>query len=424
MNLIIESAAAEAKRRGLEARPFGYWEKNGEVVARTVDDKLVPVNGEEEKEDSDSPKPTTMSADQAGTSPDNTIRPSDVEQDGGPSEPEQPQTPQVAANPHRLTLNFGKPITPQEAETLFDRDTNEAKVKVTDEFIIGEEVIACSIDEVEGFLNSDEDEHGFSTEEIIKLADEDAQLQHTTWRASLPKETREKLLKTQHDWQTEAQYLGQKSERDKRNAFINSLPPAEIKSETPIERGMILHITQLKEFLRPFRLGEDVDMPPSGFSSNKTEARSYCKSYRGSEVGVLIRILPKDGKINGIRLHGLNEDNAGLFDSKSWEMMSTMALYESEKEVIRPSGPLARCVGIKKLVYEDTQSLNKPVRATYIIDLEDQGYPDAIHEDIKRNNSTNPVFEKIMNTSFGSLKPKNTKDTPIKLKALAQGALK
>lgn len=431
LHLLLETesdAAIEAKRRGFKPRGFGYWEKDGKVVARTRNNKLELI-------DPDNPntsflntvvpdaKPTTMSAKQAGTSPSNDVRPQDVAKsngdlakekesgkDGGDNtDVEQQGPPTIPPNPYRTNIEVGKPIEKSELRDLLGDD--HPWKDVLEEIVIGEQITLINSKEFTDFMYmKDGSRKELKASEVHKMNKEDAIKQHSEWRNSLDIETRKKLLETQTWWRIDAQWGRHEEDRKKRNQFINEIakgpPPAEVNTVLPLERGMKIRPENIKSFLNNFRIGEDVDLPPSGFSGDGQVAREFANPG-GETVGVLLRLIPnQNGKINGIRLHDVSpSDYKG--SPQHIAMLHKTKPYEAELEVIRPSGPKARCVNVKKLIKDIDDP--KWTRVIYVIDLEEQGYPESsITEDFDagENETLDPVFEKIMNTSFGYWRPK------------------
>lgn len=433
--LFLEATAAEeAKQRGYNPRPFGYWEKNGKIVARTVDGKLELVSDDEPSQSEPStepdPKPTGMSAKDAGTAPSNTVTQKDAkktagipvgdEEDGPESHVDgsesAPQQPIAKPNPHRLKMgNLGMPAELDTLDIYFGGENDE--FDLCREILPGEEVIVMTKWEVDEFIYGED--IPFKPTEFRKKSLESADKQHREWRSKLPDDQRSKLFKVQHEWQGKGHYHKNEEYKEKVNSFINSLPPSEVDVFYPIERGMSIDSEKIEDFLKEFRVGEDVTTPPSGFSTDPRAARSFAIPYVRGRVGVLVRVLPNEqGKVNGICLSGLTKENANLSTDEEFDLDGLKA-FDYEHEVIRPTGPVGRCVGVKKLIYTNDSFMGSPVNAIYVIDLEERGYESDLHESINDEEPRNHVFEKIMNTSFGDYRPKQ-----LKLSKIASGVFK
>jgi hypothetical protein len=401
IDLLFEDAADDARKKGLTSSGFGYWkDKSGKVVARTVDGKLVPVKDDEpaatkssNNDEVPTAKPTGTSAKAAGTAPDNTVRPQDVEKaagketgkeepTGADGETKEPPKPVVPRNPFRpMDIKVGRPVDHTE---LKDKP---AKIPLDKPMVIGETPVVMSKDEWFEFFTAYEMDNLKTT--MAKLASEDAMLQHRNWRNKLDPTTRSQLHKVQYDWQSSGLYSMPKDKKERINNFISTLAEKTkptMNLEYPVERGMRISDPKTAEqFLSAFRIGEKVDLPASGFSVDPQVARGFADTSRKDAIGVLIRLAPnRKGQLKGIHLHGTKSD------------------YDSEKEVIIPPSKNARCIDVKKLVRDDENGSS----VCYVIDLEDQD--ESLTEDMKTE-TKNPVFEKIMNTSFGEWAPKSSK---------------
>jgi hypothetical protein len=444
------SAAEEAKRQGLKSRGYGYWEKDGKVVAKTVGDKLVPVKpGEEEgdaqnggeqpgvnapvAQDTEPVKPTGTSAKNAGTKPSNTPGPEDFAQRAGEGEKkgdqgaegEQPQGPApVPQNPFRakaVHLTRGRPLERGELEKYLP----DAKVAAK-EYIVGETVIL--LDEggltefvmdvtKEDFKRGHEDPAKIEQDRAIKMkATEAAIRQNQEFWQKLDDETFNEMVETKLWWQEKAQFRRSPAEKAPRHALINGVcngpPPAKFQTERPIERGLELKAEDAEAFLSQFHIGDDMELPPSGFTTSPTLGRQY--AYPNNKpIGVLMRLSPnKKGELYGLNL---NKVTPRAKDDLAWKMAKSGNDFDDENEVIRYTGPKCRCVNVTKMVE------NRPTgpAVMYIIDLEEQGYPDAPiqehemmpprQEDLPLEKKWHPVFYALMGTSL------NTREEDINL---------
>jgi hypothetical protein len=426
IRLLLELNAAEkAREMGLQSMSFGRYGKDGVVTHRVVDDKLLPVKGDEDNTKNpraNDQKPDSMDAKTAGTKPSNNVTPKDVEKsqekpakgygdlnaddekkdekddkEGGEGEQEGPQP--VAPNPFTAKpFSFGHPVDPNIISNVTDRNDWRSK-----ELIAGEQVIECSSDELIDFLLGYNDEDY----EYDKVATNAAKEQNVNWRNQLDPVLQDELLEVQTTWQTESQYHLPASQRRQQNLFLNAVtsgpPPATLNNiQRPIERGMTVEQNDAEEFLKTFRVGEDIELPPSGFSTRPSIARSYANggTAKSQDIGVVLRLAPnRQGKIHGLALFGVDPSHEDIIRYRDKPDLN----YGEESEVIRPSGPKARCTNVSKLLSKDE---NGRQRVCYVIDMEEQGYKELAiaeaYDDWGKKNKINPVFERLMNTPLGS----------------------
>jgi len=221
-------------------------------------------------------------------------------------------------------------------------------------------------------------------------------------------------------WQDLPQYLRPQAERDHINSIINKVcngnPPATLELSHPIERGMTMNKDQLTEFLKAFRIGEEVDMPPSGFSASPTMARQFCEDENPNLAKVVVRLSPNhDKKIHGLALYALEPSTDLLGPDLHADLMDTRKNFENEQEIIRPTGPKSRCTGVRKVIAETDREDNRyaPTMCLYIIDLEEAGYPQDIgpvtEVEEMGHQPVNKVFIEKMNTPLRQ----NNKRTPL-----------
>lgn len=422
------NAAEEAKKRGLISKAFGYWaNKAGKIIARTVNDKLEPV-----KTDSDQDtKPTNMSAADAGIKPNNSVRPMDVEKgssstsdaskvDSDRDEDESEENgeeikndpPKVTPNPYLPTQEWD--ATPLDSSKVKEfLPTNYHDDERFDEIIIGEEVYTISARNFDKFTRGT---IGLSLDEKQKHDEEartDAYRQQREWRDKLSKPEQDTLWEIQRYWQASSQFLQPKHVKDRVNKVLNRIlnkkPPPTIKTTQPIERGMRLFQDDAKAFLQNFRIGEDIDLPPSGFSSSLKAARGYA-NIQDEQIGILMQLIPnRQGEIYGMRLHDqiIPEDKP--------DVKTVAEDFNFEMEIIRQSGPKARCVRVKKYLIDSSINGSEywhvpSIRVCYVLQMEEQGYSDdQLIESFEDNNKPDPIFKKIMNTPFGFWRPKSIK---------------
>lgn len=421
-SLVLElTAAEEAKNRGLIAKSYGKWaDKSGKIVARTVDDKLVPVKDDEKPADT---KPTGMSADQAGTAPDNSIRPMDAEKtaggmDGGDDTAngngeQQTGPPTVTLNPFYKRLEFGRPIESQNVKLEFEEDTIK-NMEILEEVIIGEEPVIISLNEFYKFVYA-EDETPDQQESKWDRIQHAAQNQNRDWRAKLPEKVQDVLVDIQLYWQSDGHHNRDSNSKERINKFINKVckgpPPAELSIEQPMERGMTFSYEDAIPFLQNFRIGEDIDFPPSGFSLENRIARSFGNPLNFVQnIGVVIRLAPnRESKVNGMALCHVTPP------STRKDSASNLRYHNDELEVIRPSGPKARCIGVKKMIVKEPKNVRRDQMIMYVIDLEEQGYEqqNEIHESYDDSDNPDPILYKFMNTPL-----RNIRENVIKLKEM------
>jgi hypothetical protein len=444
--LLESSAAQKAKEMGLEPAPFGRWKKNGVVTHRTNDrGELVPVNSDSGQSGTvNGPKPTGMSAQQAGTAPSNVPSLDDMEKrqdaarkdamggaakynkkvhqkDIGGADGENPQaSPTPPQNPFRPKsfhppTNWGKVVNSREEITTHFQDADP--YQYSRELVIGETVVIAESNEQLRKITLVND--GLSDRDLDERSDAgtmSAREQNDTFRKSLPDGVFDALIKVQNWWQESPQFDRPEAQREQANNFINSVcdhyKPA-IQTEFPIERGMRIHASDLEEFMSKIAIGEDIEMPPSGFSTNPRVARQFGSPIH-DRVGVIMRIHPnRKGKIHGIHLTQVDvpKEKKDLRE----KYRQTQSEYGHEQEFIRPSGCKARCLNVTKVLSKPKDALDKQMAGAgthclYVIDFEEQGYEDDLQESYDKDNIKNPVFDNYMNTSVGiHRKPHDTK---------------
>lgn len=444
--LFEASAAQQAKEMGLEAAPFGRWKKNGVVTHITNDQgQLEPVQGKDgQNPTAGGPKPTGTSAQQAGTAPSNVPSIDDItkrqdaarkdamggaakdkkkvgEKDVGGADGEQQQAPPpVPHNPFRPKsfhppVNWGKVVSARdELETHFE---GADPYNYRRELVVGETVVVADSNADLRKITAVND--GLSQRDLDERADAgtmSAKDQNRTFRKNLPDNVFDALIKVQNWWQESPQFERPEDQREQANGFINSIcdhyKPA-IQSEFPIERGMRVHAGDIEEFMSKIAIGEDIEMPPSGFSTNPTVARQFGSPIH-DRVGVIMRIHPnKKGQIHGIHLTQVDvpKEKKDLRE----KYRQTQSEYGHEQEFIRPSGCKARCLNVTKVISKPKDALDKQMAGAgthclYVIDFEEQGYEEDLQESHTVDGIKNPTFDEYMNTSVGiHRKPHNTK---------------
>lgn len=179
------------------------------------------------------------------------------------------------------------------------------------------------------------------------------------------------------------------------------------KFSQPIERGMTISSNKIEEFMKAFVIGENVEMPPSGFSPDPTVARTfvYPESHK---TGVLIKLHPmKDGTVNGMCLTEVELPDTFTDTMERHDFKQAIDDFKHEREIIRPSGAGNRCLNVTKLLAKGEDG--SPY-VTYIIDLEDTGYGDELLEATIPTQKKNSTFDTEMNTKIGGgKKPSGTK---------------
>lgn len=430
------SAAEQAKQKGYVSAGYDKWaDQSGKIVARTVDDKLVPVSSDEPTEKPTEPdiKPTGMSAKDAGTTPSNVPQAHDVAQtagaltsnaasanpQGAPAVP--PFTPK---NPYQpKPFKFGRPV--EDIDIAGEIPPAFDKSGLTRTIHPEEETILCSENDMnEFFAVSEHLNLSLPSKTILRMASENAIQQHFEWRRDLPENVQNELLKVQNWWQKDSQYFTRNSERaQENNAFLTLLgsnkknPPVLKNVNSPLERGMTISSNKIEEFLKAFTIGDSIELPPSGFSAAPLVARDFAlPAVPNLHVGVLMRLSPnKNGELHGIALHGLEAiQSHPEADYRNYTSINEATTYDGEYEVIRTPGPKARCTGIQKLIRVPDPTIHSNVMVVYVVDLEDEGFePDDADLTLesfkkrKQKKQPNPVFMQIMNTSLHDCVPHN-----------------
>jgi len=115
--------------------------------------------------------------------------------------------------------------------------------------------------------------------ETRKFAYADANRQHETWRKRLGPRAFDEIADAQATWQRDAQWKS--PYRSEMNAVFNhyitrdkpQLQFSKEKRATHIERGMSLSPVDAAEFLKTFKVGSTVVLPPSGWTMKPAVAR-------------------------------------------------------------------------------------------------------------------------------------------------------
>jgi hypothetical protein len=178
----------------------------------------------------------------------------------------------------------------------------------------------------------------------------------SAWRHSvLSKDDVIRLHRVQSKWQQEEQWYHEERDKIARNEFLNKItkgpPPVQMKTPFPIERGMRIPVNEFDDFINQFSVGKNVKMPPSGFSSRLTLARGYSRNGgpESGSVGVLIRLLPKDGMVYGLTLGRAYE--AAPPDVLGHPLTPTdKYTLDGEPEIIRPSWANNEILEINKII--------------------------------------------------------------------------
>jgi len=417
------------------------------VVTHRTDDQgeLVPVQGQSGQSGTvNGPKPTGMSAQQAGTAPSNVPGLDDIEkrQDaarkdamggaakdnkkvhkkdvGGADGENSPPPPPQPHNPFRPKsfhppVNWGKVVdSREELESHFE---GADPYNFRRELVVGETVVVAESNEQLRKIVAVND--GMTQRELDARADAgtmSAKDQNRTFRKNLPDNVFDSLIKVQNWWQESPQFDRPEEQREQANGFINAVcnhyKPA-IQSEFPIERGMRIHAGDIEDFMSKIAIGQDIEMPPSGFSTNPSVARQFGSPLH-DRVGVIMRIHPnKKGQIHGLHLTQVDVPKEKKELREKYRQ--TQSEYAHEQEFIRPSGCKARCLNVTKVISKPKDALDKQMAGSgthclYVIDFEEQGYEDDLQESYDIENIENPIFDKYMNSSVGALrKPHNTK---------------
>jgi hypothetical protein len=425
--LLLElSAAAEAKQRGLKSLPYGRWaDKSGKIVARTVDGKLVRVVGDEPeskepKSSEPKAKPTGTSAKAAGTAKSNIPTKLDQDKKMGTLEPKKDgkgkssEEPQINPEPtypvtYQTKMTIGKPV---EKDRLPELIGAIDKFGHAEEIVIGEEIHIVDQKDFDAFLDADEETCGLlAWDGVHEHARISAFKQAKEWREKLPHKMQIELRDTAEEWQDEGPMRMSASARQRVNAVfdkVSKMGTPVCNVAQPIERGMILSPANLKDFLSGVRVGEDINLPNSGFSSDAQVARKFASgkqfgtdAFQHGAVGVLIRLLPnKDGNVHGIHLTGLTD------------------ITQEESEIVRPSWAKQRCVGVKKLLAPRPDWPDKPHTAcVYVLDLQEvTDEPKTVEEGFEYDwtkKPTSETFDMYMNTSVMNPPSDNDPDTSL-----------
>jgi hypothetical protein len=370
-----------------EMSPILTDPKTGKLVpVKDKDDPKADQSNKVENPAQGQAKPMGTSAQAAGVAPNNMPTANDIQKIAKTSKPAGEETPEdnfaktpsgegspmmaVKTNPHvlEMKMDIGTPIDKSQIKEYFPNDPYH----LLDTEIIGEEVVVFNEREQTEFFQGTEQEienRGRNWKKWCNIAYE-----QNNWRAKLSPKLRHALLKAGRIWQQHA--IHKNADKEKVYSFFNKLcqkfKPT-TKLSDPIYRGMRIPPDVASEFLKNFRLGESVDIPPSGFSMDRFHALWWGQPDT-KNVSVLLRLAPKDDGT----LYGLHLSNNVDEQNKNPE-------YEEELEVIRYSGPKAKCVNVTKVIapeksnrlpWQSTVSTEKLPTVCYVIDLEEQGFED------------------------------------------------
>lgn len=424
----LSAAAAEAEKKGLDSMSFGRYGKDGKVTHMARGDKLVPVKDDEVGDDKPSAqnpdmKPTGMSAKDAGKAPSNAVTAKDVAKTTGAESPapdtekefnkldkEHDLSSQQDEPEHRATPNpfhteiraIGKTVTPEELRRYVPEKLDPYGFGET--VHLEEELEVCTSEQFERFLYAETGWDGLPEwrDEQLKKDLQAAEIQGSEWRVALDDEVQRELLHVQAWWQEMPQFKRPSSDRTSTNAFINNIckgpPPATLEIDHPLERGMMLAKDELPEFLKAFRVGEELEVPPSGFSLDPRQARSFGEpGYM--RAGVVVRLAPnRDGQVHGLALCGY-KPSPDLFEDPDDQRYAERLgdEYRDEAEVIRPSGPKAMVKRVRKIMEQPRMQdvgTYAPTRCLYIIEMEEMGYP------VDAEQVTESVDETPVNKAF------------------------
>jgi hypothetical protein len=155
------------------------------------------------------------------------------------------------------------------------------------------------------------------------------------WRyTKLDRKTRDKLRDIQVAWQGDVQHQAPKSQRKERNKFLNDVmkrpPPAVLSVKGYLERGMSMDKSDAMKFLKNFKIGQNVLLPPCGFSADPGTARSFADD--NEDVSIILRLMPKNGKTYGL---ALPYANWGIDHEKKEKSVEKKKPTEKEMDVAR-----------------------------------------------------------------------------------------
>ena len=144
----------------------------------------------------------------------------------------------------------------------------------------------------------------------------------------------DELRSLQESWQVSGQWTSfSKSAKKKMYRFLNDTltgnPPAVIHRNTPIYRGMNMSISDGKKFLKNFKVGKTVQLPPSGFSEKIGVATDFAFGY--DHFSAVIVLHPKNNKMIGLHCNSINNS------------------YSGEREIIRPGRLENKVLKIEKV---------------------------------------------------------------------------
>lgn len=449
------TASEEAHQKGYESRPFGYWAKNGKIVAKTQNDKLIPVNQGDttallnpQKAPDAAPtnqdiKKTQQPVYNKGTRQTKPIRPLDIQKkmsaltkkkDQTPkAEAEQPP-PQVEPNPnykpfidiktvnnynqHMNDINYEtknpttyvKPLQSYELKeylnTQYPKGYQENDVLNTN--IPGENVyFVNSAYAVSSFISYSSEkrsdaEHDELDSQCRRIYDYSLGKYFSNTNYGATKDVKDSFV----DWLKGHREDPQiREEVDHHIANLVNMTKPSIRTNLPIYRGMSRRLDKLQPFLKEIEIGKLYNFPLSGFSLNASVGKNFLMNNHKNRHGVLNRITPnKNNILYCFPLFPMTLDN------------ELLAEYYNEQEVIKYNNPPAKCIGITKLIYPtfpDFSSVGNPqLRFVYVLDFEEQEMEEQpIKEDINKKRKLS-YFDEMMNTSLAEEKAEIEKDNP------------
>jgi hypothetical protein len=422
LSKILQEITAAEKAHSLGYASAGYdkWQKDGKIVARTVDGKLVPVAGMKlDPADDPELKPTTTSAADAGKTKKNDVTSADAKKMAGGIKPKIDHDLDDDGIPNSMEIPHFAPRNPYGVKP-FPVGRGMEDYELADEFAPAadphhlletlhpeEEPYIVTQEEWDAYFLCHPKKSGIDDRgEVVRMGKECAMKQKTEWRNKLPQDIQEDLIFIQGMWQETGQYKDDENAHAQRNSFFNLVangkPPAVLKNvQFPLERGMTMPSSVATAFMSSLTIGEDIKLPPSGFSYNPLIARSFADNAVDDKVAVLVRLAPnRSAEVYGIDLSCVDVPKE-MEDAESHQ--SEINSFSGEGEVIRTAGPKARCTSIRKLIRDPRTGFDSKIKVAYVIELEERGYEkDTLDEGRKKKKFVNPVFERIMNTSFGA----------------------
>jgi len=326
--LVEKTAAEEAKEKGLKHIGWGRWANPNDpktVVAKTVRGRLKWLEKPKKAGEPEEEKPDQLELPgfEATGEPQVVVRgktqPDDLNDEFGIFTKELVRGEQTTIYALGGADKYAPPVDPRTEPKGY-----EAQQKLKE--LIGR--FAQLEDKTLYRLNI----------ECEKYTVKDASKQAMEWRTGLTPWQAYDLIDTQIEWQQDDHWRYGRHLNETMNSYFedpDTAPKIRVPPSGYIERGMKISFSELEEFLSNFHIGEEVVLPPSGFSGIMEEARRFSMTYdvRAKKAGVIIRIKPAKGSGEMFGLHLSNASDWAQDELELPEEPEEPDKYAVEEEV-------------------------------------------------------------------------------------------